>query len=132
MTNLETVRGIYESFGKQDIPAVLETLSDDVEWEYAYADTPVPWLAPRRGRAGAGEFFQTLALLDIKRFDVKSLLADGNLVVAIISLEAIVRSTGKRIVEIDEVHLWHFDPRGRVQRFRHVVDTLQHAKALRH
>jgi hypothetical protein len=129
MTNTETVRSIYENFGKQNIPAILECLTDDVEWEYAYAHVPVPWLKPRRGRAGAGEFFQSLALLDIKGFAVKTIVADGNLVIGIVTLDAVVRATGKRIVDNDEVHLWHFDPRGRVDRFRHVVDTIQHVNA---
>jgi uncharacterized protein len=131
MTNVQTVRSMYDSFGKQNIPAILECLADDVEWEYAYPDTPVPWLKPRRGRHGAGEFFQSLAALDFKRFEVKSVVADGNLVIAIVSLDAVVRATGKHIVEMDEVHLWHFDDRGRVNRFRHVADTLQHASALK-
>jgi len=97
----------------------------------AYVDSPIPWLKPRRGRAGAGEFFQSLAVLDFQRFEVKSVVADGSLVIAIVSLDAVVRATGKHIVEMDEVHLWHFDGRGRVNRFRHVVDPLQHANALR-
>lgn len=131
MSNLDTVRGIYENFGKQNIPAILECVADDVEWEYAYTDIPVPWLQPRRGRAGVGAFFQSLAALDFRKFEVKSLLSDTHLVVGIIALDAVVRATGKHIVELDEVHLWHFDARGRVARFRHVADTLQHANALK-
>jgi uncharacterized protein len=131
MTNVETVRSIYESFGKQDIPAILECMADDVEWEYAYPDGAIPWLKPRHGRSGAGEFFQSLAALDFKKFAVTSVVADGSLVIGIVSVEAVVRATGKRIVETDEVHLWHFDGRGRVKRFRHVSDTLQHANALK-
>jgi uncharacterized protein len=131
MNNVETVRSVYDNFSKQNIPAILECLADDVDWDYAYPDSPIPWLTARRGRAGAGEFFQSLAALDMKRFEVRSVVADGSLVIAIVSLDAVVRATGKHIVETDEVHLWHFDGRGRVVRFRHVVDTLQHANALK-
>jgi ketosteroid isomerase-like protein len=131
MNNVETVRSVYDNFSKQNIPAILECMAEDVDWEYAYADSPIPWLKRRRGRDGAGEFFQSLGALDITRFEVRSIVADGSLVIAIVSLEAVVRATGKRIVETDEVHLWHFDGRGRVARFRHVVDTLQHANALK-
>jgi hypothetical protein len=131
MTPIETVRSIYQNFGKQNIPAILETVSEDVEWEYAYGDSPIPWLKPRRGRAGVADFFQTLSLLEFKRFNVKTVLGEGNLVIGICEVEAVVRATGKSFVETDEVHIWHFDARGRVQRFRHCVDTLQEANALR-
>jgi ketosteroid isomerase-like protein len=31
--NADIVRGIYDAFGRGDIPAILETLSEDVAWE---------------------------------------------------------------------------------------------------
>ena len=59
-----TVVAIYEAFGGGNIPAVLDRLSEDVRWEHWAAWTPhaagVPWLKPRQGRAGAGEFFQVI------------------------------------------------------------------------
>ena len=33
MSNLATVQSIYEAFGKGDVPSILDTLADDVEWE---------------------------------------------------------------------------------------------------
>jgi ketosteroid isomerase-like protein len=33
VSNLATVQSIYEAFGKGDIPAILEVLADDIEWE---------------------------------------------------------------------------------------------------
>jgi len=30
---VETVQRIYEAFGAGDVPAILELLADDVEWE---------------------------------------------------------------------------------------------------
>jgi len=55
--NLETVKRIYAAFGRGDIPAILDTLADNVAWE-AWADNSagkvgVPWLVPRHGKAGA-------------------------------------------------------------------------------
>jgi ketosteroid isomerase-like protein len=37
MTPLETVQGIYQAFGRGDIPSILATVADDVAWE-AWAD----------------------------------------------------------------------------------------------
>ena len=41
-------------------------------------------------------------------------------------LDATVRGTGQRVVEVDEVHIWHFDANGKVIRFRHRADTHLH------
>jgi hypothetical protein len=30
--NIATVHGIYEAFGKGDVPAILDQLTDDVDW----------------------------------------------------------------------------------------------------
>jgi len=41
----------------------------------------------------------------------------------LIELEFVVRATGLRVVEEDEVHIFHFDDSGKVRRFRHRLDT---------
>jgi ketosteroid isomerase-like protein len=132
MSHLDTVRAIYGAFGRGDVATILEHVSEDVAWEFAYAsDIPIPWLVPGRGRAHVGNFFRLAAEhLDFKRFEVPHLLADGNLVVALASLEAVVKSTGKTLREEQEAHVWHFDSHGKVIRFRHAADTLQHWRAL--
>jgi ketosteroid isomerase-like protein len=129
LNNAEIVQGIYAAFGRRDVPWILERLAADVAWEYAYADEGVPWLAPRHGRDGARAFFESLVDFQIEKFAVNHILSQGSLVVALISLEGFVPRTGRRIIETDEVHLWHFNESHQVQRFRHVVDTLQHFRA---
>ena len=131
MNNVERVQGIYAAFGRGDIPAILEHLADDVEWEYGVDSTDVPWLQPRRGRAEVVKFFESLAVMEISKFVPKHVLSQGDLVVALVDLEAKVKATGQRVVEEDEVHIWYFDDHGRVRRFRHRVDTHMHWKALR-
>ena len=83
------------------------------------------------GRAGAAEFLASLSVLDIHKFLPKTFLEGPGLVVVLLELEASVKSTGKRIVEEDEVHIWYFDDKNRVTRFRHRVDTQQHLAAYR-
>ncbi|MBS2013507.1 MAG: nuclear transport factor 2 family protein [Deltaproteobacteria bacterium] len=129
--NIETVKAIYAAFGRKDVPAILEHVSDDCDWEYAYrADHEVPWLARRRGREGAAAFFAAVSALDFTHFEVKAILGEGDLVVALCDLTCTVRATGRGFTEIDEPHLWHFDARGRVRRFRHAADTLAQKSAL--
>jgi hypothetical protein len=132
MSPIETVQHIYAAFGRGDIPAILACLAEDVEWEYGAAPNPVPWLQPLRGRDQVPRFFDTLATqVEFHSFLPKHVLAEGPLVVGIVDFDASVRATGKRVVELDEVHLFHFDAGGRVRRFRHRADTWLHAMALK-
>lgn len=129
MSNIASIEAIYAAFGSGNIPAILEHVADDVEWEYGVNSTDVPWLQPRRGRDGAAQFFTTLGALEFHKFEVKAVLDGGACVVALFELEVTVKVTGQRIVEKDEVHVWHFDDKGKVARFRHRVDTHQHWRA---
>ncbi|MEW6323061.1 MAG: nuclear transport factor 2 family protein [Acidobacteriota bacterium] len=131
MAHVETVQQIYEAFGRGDVPAILGALAADVEWEYGVNSTDVPWLQPRRGHEGAAAFFQALAAIEISAFAVKGLFAAGNTVIGLIDIQFTVKATGKKVVEEDEVHIWHFDAAGKVARFRHRVDTHQHQTAFR-
>ncbi len=131
MAPIATVQHIYAAFGRGDIPAILACLAEDVEWEYASAPNPVPWLQPLHGRSQVPQFFDALLTrVEFHRFEPRQVLGEGALVVGLVDLEATVRATGKRVVEVDEVHLFHFDSAGRVARFRHRCDTLLHAQAL--
>jgi len=123
MAHIGTVQQLYEAFGKGDVSAILGHLADDVDWEYGGDATDLPWLQARRGRDRVAGFFQDLAALDIQRFQPTTFLESGNVVVVLIQLEAVVRATGRRVVEEDEVHIWHFDDSGQVRRFRHRLDT---------
>jgi ketosteroid isomerase-like protein len=134
---IETVQHIYAAFGRQDIGSILDAMSDDVVWEYAYdtaahaeAHAAIAWLLPRRGKDGVLGFFQALgAGLAIRHFEVTAVLGEGTRVVALVDLDAEVTQTGQSIRERDEVHIWHFDAAGKVIRFRHASDTLQHYRA---
>lgn len=42
MDNKQIVQTIYAAFGRGDIPAILEQLDDNVDWEYGYRNAPDP------------------------------------------------------------------------------------------
>jgi ketosteroid isomerase-like protein len=129
MGNKQTGQGIYESFGRGDIPAILERLAENVEWETAdpMGGYDVPWLQPRRGRQAVAGFFQALAPLEFLKFEPKQFLEDGDTVVALVDLEVRARGTTEIAKEIDEVHIWRFNAAGQVKSFRHRVDTKLHS-----
>lgn len=128
MSAVETVQDIYAAFGRGDVPAILARLADDVQWEYATAANPIPWLQPLTGRDQVPRFFEALAShIEITRFEVAKIFGDASTVVDLVHLEYTARATGRKVQETDEVHIWHFNAAGQVQRFRHRADTLLQA-----
>ena len=43
--------------------------------------------------------------------------------VVLVDIDFTVKATGRRVQEIDEAHLWHFNAAGQVSKFRHRVDS---------
>lgn len=131
--NLETVKEIYAAFGRGDIAFILSVLDDEVAWE-SWADNQaanagVPWLMPRRGKAGAAEFFGIVgSVLVVKDFRVLALMDGGDKVSAEFEIECDVPSSGGHYRD-EEMHLWSFNDAGRVVRLRHYTDTAKHMRA---
>ena len=134
MSNVGTVQKMYEAFGRGDVPAILDCMADDVEFdswgvENTGQQAGVPWLVHRSGRAGVAEFFEAVgAGLEFHSFEPLSILEGPGQVAAVIRFDATARNTGERFQD-EEVHLWTFDGDGRVTGMRHVVDTAKHIKA---
>lgn len=123
MNNVETVQAIYQAFGRGDVPGILEKLDDAVEWETAVPVPGVPWLQPRRGRAGVVGFFESLASLTITRFEPHTIFESGDKIFVLIHFEAEVR--GRSYSFPNNGHLWQFNGAGKVVKYDHVTDTAQ-------
>ena len=136
MSNIATVQSLYEAFGRGDVPAILDRLADDVSWEAwqvpnTAQESQVPWMLPRRGREGAGEFFQAVAAeLEFHGFEPTNLLEGGNQVAATIRIDMTAKATGERFQD-EEIHLWTFDEAGKVSGLRHFLDTAKHIRAVK-
>ena len=127
MSLSDKVAGIYKAFGEQNVPAILEHIADDVEWDYGSHSIEVPWLKRREGRAGAIEFFQNVGnLLSIERFEPKQLFEGNRVVVALLDISFTVIATGNRVDEKDEIHVFRFNDEGKIAGFRHGVDSYEH------
>lgn len=124
MSNVDTVKQMYEAFGKGDIPAILEKLDDNVEWDTDYAEGAAPWLEPRRGKANVPGFFEALSVLQFTKFEPHTFGADGNKVVAVVDIEA--DHKGKHYVIPNEGHYWVFNGAGKVIKYQHMTDTALH------
>jgi uncharacterized protein len=123
MGHVHTVQTNDEFFSVGKVPGILACLAEAVEWEYDKKADSVPWLATRHGRAEVAGYFEALGQVDLQKFLPKTLLESGNIVVALNDLAPVVKDTGRKVVEEDEVHIWHFKQDGLVARFCHKTDT---------
>jgi ketosteroid isomerase-like protein len=126
------VAGIYDAFGRGDVPAILERLADDVSWDADWADnwaqrTPVDHFTPRRGHAGVAEFFGVIGGWTLHDFRVLDLAASDRQVVAQVVIDVSTPSGGR--FRDEELHLWTFGPDGKITALRHYVDTAKHLAA---
>jgi ketosteroid isomerase-like protein len=126
MSNLQTVQDIYAAFGRGDVPTILGHLADDIDWEYGMTNAGVPWLQRRRGPAEVVKFFEALSAFEVQKFQPKTFLESGNIVVGLIDIALKYKATGAVITEEDETHIFHFNADRQVARFCHKVDTHQH------
>ena len=129
MGNIDTVKQIYEAFGRGDIPAIVDKLDQNVEWDVEIPTPGVRWLQPRRGAASVPAFFESLAPRSFQRFEPHTFFAEGNKVFVLIAMDATHVATGKQYRFPYEGHLWFFDDAGKVVKYQHVTDTALHQRA---
>ena len=123
MSNTETVKAIYEAFGRGDVATILDKLDDAVEWENAVPVADVPWLQARRGKANIVGFFQSMAPIQITRLEPQTIFDGGDKVFVLIAFEA--TAGGKQYSFPNNGHLWQFNAAGKVVKYDHVTDTAQ-------
>jgi ketosteroid isomerase-like protein len=121
MSNVESVIAIYDAFGRGDVPAILDQLADDVDWDQDAPGYGIPIYEPGVGKQHAQRFFEAVQELEFLRFEPMNFLSGGNQVAVPINVEVEVKSTGNT-VEALEIHLWTFGDDGKVSRFFHCID----------
>jgi steroid delta-isomerase-like uncharacterized protein len=127
--NLATVQAMYAAFGRGDVPAILEHLTDDCEWGIASASSEAPWWRPFRGKATIPEFFRLLGQeIAFTKFQPHSFCTGADHVAALVDIGANVARTGKSM-ETTSTHHFFFR-NGRVTRFLETVDTAAELSAL--
>lgn len=135
MSNLATVQGIYEAFGKGDVPAIIDVLADDVEWE-SWGDNSavkagVPWMIPRHGKDDVVHFFETAGQMEIVDLQILSMMEGGNQVAVEFVIEVNLPAWGGGRYRDEEIHLWTFNDDGKVMRLRHYIDTAKQIASVR-
>ena len=59
--NLSIVNEIYGAVGRGDVAAILDLVTDDVDWSAEADGRAAPWYGPRTGKPGVASFFSDLA-----------------------------------------------------------------------
>jgi ketosteroid isomerase-like protein len=127
--NTELVQQAYGSFRNGDIPAVLDSLSEDVQWVTAEIKG-VPVGGTWRGREQVGQFFQTLSdVQEARQFEPREFIAQDDRVVALGHYAWHVESTGREW-ESDFAHVFTVRD-GKITRFQEYTDTAALGDAFR-
>ena len=128
-SNVPLVRGLYDSFGKGDVPAVLAALDSAVEWRAAegmlYADRS-PYIG--RDAVAQGVFQRIVSEFDSLAVVPQSFIDAGDIVVVEGRYKAKNRATGVR-VDAQFAHVYHVR-NGKVVRLQQYTDTRQWALAV--
>ncbi|MGH9966379.1 MAG: nuclear transport factor 2 family protein [Pyrinomonadaceae bacterium] len=127
--NTKLVQQIYENFKSGDIEALLNLLSNDIEWQLPEIEN-VPFAGKRRGQEQIGQFFESLVdTQEVQHFEPREFIADGDKVVALGHYAWLVRSTGRQFGG-DFAHVFTVRD-GKVARFHEYMDTAAAAAAHR-
>ncbi|MCE7974174.1 MAG: DUF4440 domain-containing protein [Leptolyngbya sp. PLA1] len=125
--HVRVVRGIYEAFGRGDVPAVLGAFSAEIVWNEAenfrYADKN-PYVGPEAVLHGV--FARCVGEWDGFAVDVGEVLDAGDAVVVLGRYKGTFKGTG-RPQHTQFVHVWRLEG-GKVTRFQQYADTLQVAR----
>jgi ketosteroid isomerase-like protein len=125
--NVKLVQDAYAAFGRGDIPAIIESLADDVDWQFK-GPASVPWAGHWRKRQDVPEFFKRIAeAVDVESFEPGEYVAQGDSVVALGRFAGKAKPTGRRF-EIEWAMAWTVRG-GKVTRYRQYTDTATIAEA---
>jgi uncharacterized protein len=121
--NKKVVQDAFAAFGRGDIPSLIGTLSDDVDWHGVIGVGPnVPQGGPRKGHKEVVKFFEQVAgTVDFKRFEPQKFVAEGDVVVALGFYESVVKTTRKHF-ESEWVMVFTLRD-GKIVKFREFSDS---------
>jgi len=128
--NVRVVQDAYAAFQRGDIPGVLGSLSDDIDWWTPGTPGQIPYAGRLRGRDEVKGFFGRLAEAEeITHFEPREFIAQGDKVVVTGNYRGRTRTAGREY-DLDWLHV--FTVRGgRIAAFREYVDTAALAEAHR-
>ena len=128
--NIKTVVAAYEAFGRGDVAAILDAVTDDVDWAAEAATPTAPWYGVRHGKDAVAEFFTDFgSAMEVEEFTPLTFAANETDVLTVVRCRTKSRRTGKSTA-MDLHHLFRFRD-GKIAYYRGTEDTAQVEDALR-
>jgi ketosteroid isomerase-like protein len=127
---IKIIEQVYEAFGRGDVAAILDAVTDDVDWAAEAASDAAPWYGVRHGRDAVAEFFAAFgSTMEVEEFTPVSFAANDTDVHTVVRFRARSRRTGKTAA----MYLHHFFTfrDGQIAYYRGTEDTAQTAAVLR-
>jgi ketosteroid isomerase-like protein len=125
--NVEVVQRIYEAVGHEDIPAVLDLLTDNVEWTLQ-GPSLIPFAGTRHGREEVAEFFSLVGeTLEFLQFEPREFVAQGDTVIVLGYERNLIKPTG-RTFEQEWAHVYTLRD-GKIAKVRCFEDTAAYVLA---
>ena len=126
--NVQKVQEIYAAFGKGDIKTITSSLAEDVDWQ-TIGPPVFPHAGPHHGPKEVEQFFgKIMSTFDVKKFEPREFIAEGDKVVVLGSIGGNIKPTGKSY-EAEWAMVWSFR-NGKVVKWREYIDTAKLAAAL--
>ena len=127
--NIKTISQVYEAFGRGDVAAILDAVTDDVDWAAEATGMAAPWYGERHGRDAVAKFFADFgSTMEVEEFTPVSFAANDTDVLTVIQFRARSRSNGESAV-MDLHHCFKFRD-GKIACYRGTEDTAQTAAVL--
>ncbi len=118
-STVDLLRGIYEAFGRGDVPTILAALDEDIDWR---APESLPHGGDFRGRDGVGRFFQGIGEnWEGLVLDIEDIVDGGERVVVLARVHGKLRATGEE-ARYTAAHAWTVH-QGTPKRFTEYVDA---------
>jgi uncharacterized protein len=128
--NIKIIMEIYEAFGRGDVAAILDSVTDDVDWAAEAASSAAPWYGVRHGRDAVAVFFSDFgSTMEVEEFTPVSFAANDTDVLTVVRFRARSRGTG-RTAQMNLHHYFKFRD-GKVAYYRGTEDTAQTEAVLR-
>jgi ketosteroid isomerase-like protein len=128
--NIDTTRLLYQAFGTGDVQAILDRVTDDIDWSTDAAIESAPWYGPRRSKEAVARFFEAIGKTGpVTEFTPLAFAGndDGDVMV-FIRYAFTVTATGKDVA-MNMHHYFKFRD-GKVCYVRSSEDTAQVAAAM--
>jgi hypothetical protein len=121
---IKTIAEVYEAFGRGDVAAILDAVTEDVDWAAEATSSAAPWYGVRHGKDEVAQFFAAFgSTMEVEEFTPVSFAANDTDVHTVVRFRARSRSTGKSAA----MHLHHFFTfrDGKIAYYRGTEDTAQ-------